>query len=848
MLQMRIFQSIKVKLVLLFMIAGAIPMVVSMVIIDQRSHAVMISKTEESIVESALTRESMLNDLIEGYKVQAEYLAEHHSTVEFLEDLANEGEVPDEVFVQAGRNLAVYQEKMWGQLHHVFLADADGVVVLNAPESGWTRAERDEVQDAQAMQDSQGPHLGEDVSRAKFFDQALTSTMVTGFFEFEEADHYHQLVLSPVKGADGQTLGVVVLEVAIDSIERMMYDQFTFGQTGRLYMATKDGVRVVHKKSDFDAHVLTNTGVLEAVETNQPVVGWFEPSPGHRVLGVYYASRIYPWAVCVEADRSEVLAPVYAQQRLFLKVLLASFAVFTAMVFWVGRMFWKPLRAIAASTDRVADGDLWHEIPTTRNDEIGQLESAVNSMRVSMKNQIDHLDSQIAERTNELEYMTDQFKHNAEHDELTGLVNRSVLEDRLKEELEKYKADPSHLISVLFFDFDRFKVVNDSLGHSAGDALLCSIADRFRAELRDTDTPARFGGDEFVVVLSPVESEGHANQAAQRLLKLFEEAHDIDGHRIVSTASIGLVIADPRYDNAHDMIRDADAAMYEAKLAGKGQVIAFDEHMHEDAKRRMKLEEDLNMAVVRDELRVMYQPIISLEDMSVAGFEALIRWEHPELGMVRPDHFIPIAEDTGQIVEVGAWILREACEQMVRWDQEFGLDGTHSINVNVAKRQLIHPEFMGLVKDVLSSTGLDPRRLKVEITESTAIDPRHDMSEVIRRVRDLGVLIAMDDFGTGHSSLSLLHKFDFDILKIDQSFVRGMEESREMSAVLHSIISLAQNTGMTVVAEGAETKEQVACLISHSCDLVQGYYFARPLPATEAGEFLMSSKDSRRAA
>ena len=341
-----------------------------------------------------------------------------------------------------------------------------------------------------------------------------------------------------------------------------------------------------------------------------------------------------------------------------------------------------------------------------------------------------------------------------------------------------------------------------------------------------------------MVVLSPVETEGHAHQAAARLLKIFEQPHVIDGHRITSTASIGLVIADPRYTSAAEMIRDADAAMYQAKLAGKGQVVAFDEEMFEDAKRRLRLEEDMNDAIVNDELRVMYQPIIGMDDMSMVGFEALMRWEHPELGMIRPDHFIPIAEDTGQIVELGAWILKEAVEQIVRWDQEYGLDGTLSINVNVAKRQLIHPEFLGLVRKVLGDTGLAPHRLKIEITESTAIDPRHDMTLVIQQIRQLGVLIAMDDFGTGHSSLSLLHKFDFDILKIDQSFVQGMENSREMSAVLHSIIALAQNTGMKVVAEGAETQTQVACLISHECDMIQGYYFSRPLLSKEAGEFL----------
>lgn len=572
----------------------------------------------------------------------------------------------------------------------------------------------------------------------------------------------------------------------------------------------------------------------------------------HLVLKII--TRSIKWKVCGTLLVASLIPMVVSMMVFqyhfleFVELTIASAIAFGLAILLISRMLWKPLMRVVVAADRVADGDLWHEIEVTRSDEIGHLESAVNAMRLSMKQQIDHLDALVAERTSELEYVNEKLEHDAEHDGLTGLSNRQALRNQLELELEMFHQDESHLISVLFFDFDRFKVVNDSLCHAAGDALLCSIADRFRANLRKIDLPARFGGDEFVVLLSTVESPSHAFEAVDRLLEVFEKAHIIDGHRIISTASIGLVIADPRYTTADDMIRDADAAMYEAKLAGKNQVAVFDEQMLDNAKRRLRIEEDLSQAIVNNELRVVYQPIIGMNSLSTVGFEALIRWEHPTLGMIRPDHFIPIAEDTGQIVDLGTWILRESVEQIIRWDEEFGLDKTLSINVNVAKRQLIHPEFLGLVHDVLESTGLAPHRLKIEITESTAIDPRHDMIQVIKRVRELGVLIAMDDFGTGHSSLSLLHKFEFDILKIDQSFVQGMEDSREMSAVLHSIIALAQNTGMKVVAEGAETKSQVACLISHECDMIQGYYFSRPLPPKEAGEFLRNPQDYSKAA
>ena len=532
----------------------------------------------------------------------------------------------------------------------------------------------------------------------------------------------------------------------------------------------------------------------------------------------------------------------------FTLVFLASLGVFACGVLVVIRSFWKPLRRVVRDSERVADGDLSHEIEITRHDEIGQLQWSVECMRISLKQQIDHLDAIVNERTLKLEQLNEQLKRDAEYDKLTGLVNRGVMLEAIDRQLEKYQRNPARQFAVLFFDFDRFKIVNDSLGHATGDALLCTIAERFTKELRRVDLAARFGGDEFVVLLTDLESPTHAYGAAQRLLKLFEEPHNIDGHRIVSTASIGLVLMSDRYEKAEDMVRDADAAMYEAKLAGKAQVILFDDYMRESLQHRVKLEEDLRVAIDRQQLRTLYQPIISMDEMKLVGFEALIRWEHHELGLVSPDDFIPIAEDTGLIIEVGEWILRDAVTQLARWDHELGLDATLTINVNVAKRQLIHPEFLSTVKAVLAETGVDPTRLKIEITESTVIDPRTDMSEVIRAIRKLGVQMAMDDFGTGHSSLSLLHKFDLDVLKIDKSFIQGMEDSRELGAVLQSIIAMAQNTGMAVVAEGVETEAQITYLISHGCDMVQGYYFAKPLNVTEAGVFISTPIKLRPAA
>jgi diguanylate cyclase (GGDEF)-like protein len=828
-----ITKSIKVKLVLMFLLAGTVPMVVAMSVIHERSETLFMERTAEQMISVAEDHEQILCKSLDTLKNDALILGEMAPIRSFFaqHNLGSDADGLNELGIQSGDQLAVFQRRLWGQAHHVFLTDLSGQVILNLPRDGAGKDFQD------------GPHMGETIGSLDGFRKALSSPTVTGFFAYAERDHYHQLVLSPVMDTDGQAIGMVVIEVSIDYLNQIfdnwVVDREAEGlEIGGLYLATLDGHRVVNSIESHDPEVYAGPGVLEAMGSDQPVIGWFELADGRAVYGLYQVSKSYPWIVCVEIDRAKALAPMLAQRWVFLVIMSSSLLIFGVMVMVIHRVFWNPLKRVVVAAEQIADGDLWHEIKVSREDEIGHLEGAVDAMRVALKQQIDHLDALIAERTSELEYANEKLQETAEHDGLTGLANRNVLEATLNEELKAYHEIPGKQLAVLFFDFDRFKVVNDSLGHATGDALLCSIADRFRAQLRKEDLPSRFGGDEFVVTISSADSEAEVFAAADRLLKIFEEPHIIDGHRIVSTASIGLVFADPRYTSAAEMIRDADAAMYEAKLAGKGQIVVFDEKMLKDAKWRLCLEEDLNEAVIRDQLRVMFQPIVELEDMTITGFEALIRWEHPELGIISPVDFIPIAEDTGQIVDVGAWILRESCDQIVIWDRELGLDGTLSINVNVAKRQLIHPDFLATVKFVLTSTGLAPHRLKIEITESTAIDPRHDMSVVIDQIRELGVLIAMDDFGTGHSSLSLLHKFDFDILKIDQSFVQGMEESRDMSAVLHSIIALAQNTGMRVVAEGAETSAQVACLISHGCDMVQGYYFAKPLYASDASEML----------
>ncbi len=436
----------------------------------------------------------------------------------------------------------------------------------------------------------------------------------------------------------------------------------------------------------------------------------------------------------------------------------------------------------------------------------------------------------------------------AEHDRLTDLPNRELFKEKLDTALQHAQDDPSHKLAVLFFDFDRFKVINDSLGHNVGDALLIDIAKQFEYVLRHGDTAARFGGDEFVVLLNDLRDYDEAFEAADRLLKIFAKPHNLMGHQVTSTASIGLVTNEQAYTAADDMIRDADAAMYQAKETGKNQTVVFDKAMHEQALDRLRLETDLRNALAHDEIHLLYQPIIELSTGELSGFEALVRWHHPQRGIVSPVDFIPIAEDTGLIVDIGSWILKTASQQIADWNRRLCTDRPLGININVSKRQLLNPAFMDEVIECQRQHNLHSQELKLEITESIISDDRADVVSLLRDLRAHGCLIVMDDFGTGVSSLSTLHNYPIDILKIDQAFIRVLDRDRSLLAVVSSITSLAENLGILTVAEGVETQDIVGALQSIDCTWAQGYHFAKPLSTADAEAYILDTGKIKRSA
>jgi diguanylate cyclase (GGDEF)-like protein len=435
-----------------------------------------------------------------------------------------------------------------------------------------------------------------------------------------------------------------------------------------------------------------------------------------------------------------------------------------------------------------------------------------------------------------------QLAHQALHDPLTGLPNRTLFFDRLELALARGQRRPS-AVAVLFLDLDRFKVINDSLGHETGDRLLVDLAARLAAVLRPGDTVARFGGDEFTILCDDIDGERDAIIIAERVGEAVAAPFVLDDNEAFLTASVGIAMATGRDARPEALIRDADAAMYRAKERGKSRYELFDEVMRNRAIERLHTENSLHRAIERGELRVHYQPMVELATGRVAGVEALVRWQHPERGLMLPAQFIPLAEETGQIVELGEWVLREACMQHSRWLREYGEgDGPLGLSVNLSARQLAQPDCAADVASALEDTGTAAANLCLEITESVVVQDTETAILALNALRAQGVLIGIDDFGTGYASLTLLKRIPADLLKVDRSFVAGLGTDPQDTPIVRSVVGLAEALGLAAVAEGVETREQLAELHDVECRYAQGFHFARPMPPEQLGEVLAAGR------
>jgi diguanylate cyclase (GGDEF)-like protein len=438
----------------------------------------------------------------------------------------------------------------------------------------------------------------------------------------------------------------------------------------------------------------------------------------------------------------------------------------------------------------------------------------------------------------------EQLIRNAFYDRLTGLPNRTLFMDRLGQALLRKRRQSNYLFAVLFLDLDHFKMVNDSLGHLTGDLLLVHVGKRLKESVRADDTVARFGGDEFAILLDNLQDPGDVTRVAEEIRRQLMLPVQIEGHEVFSNCSIGIALGNNAYPGCEEILRDADTAMYRAKDLGRGRFEIFDIEMHARVVERLQLETDLRRAIERDEFDLCYQPIVSLETGRMTGLEALLRWKHPARGLLTPSQFIHVAEETGMIIPLGWWVLRTAGRQMNLWHQKSRKAAGLGLSVNLSARQFLQKDLAERVAVILQETGLDPATLHLEITESALMESGETINTTLSRLKSMDMRLHIDDFGTGYSSLSYLHRFSIDMLKIDRSFIQRMLFGSEHREIVRTIVALGKALRIPVTAEGVETESQYEELRVLGCDYGQGYLFGHPLSREECERVILDWPES----
>ncbi|MGF1493147.1 MAG: EAL domain-containing protein [Microcoleaceae cyanobacterium] len=465
----------------------------------------------------------------------------------------------------------------------------------------------------------------------------------------------------------------------------------------------------------------------------------------------------------------------------------------------------------------------------------------IQSARLQIQTLNAELEQRVAQRTSELQQAQYKLLHMAMHDPLTHLPNRTLFLQELEQAIQRHQTQPEYQFAVLFLDGNRIKVVNDSLGHLLGDQLIANVARRLQSCCHPTDILARLGGDEFTLLVTNVDELESVIQMAEAIQASMEHPFNLQGHEIFISFSIGICWGQG-YQRAEDILRDADTAMYRAKDSETASYKVFDQKMHQEVLVTLQTENDLRRAIEQTEFAVYYQPILQFNPRQVMGFEALVRWVHPERCLISPGQFIPIAEDTNLIVPIGFWVLQSACQQFQTWRTQGLVAPSAQISVNLSTKQLNLTNLNERVSQILTETHLPPACLKLEITEGTVMQAPDRVIQILNQFRHQGIQISVDDFGTGYSSLAYLHRFPLNTLKIDRAFVMNLAEAVESQGIVKAIIALAQTLGMNTIAEGVETQAEIDQLQQMGCDMGQGYLFAKPLPIDVATDWLKQQR------
>ena len=568
----------------------------------------------------------------------------------------------------------------------------------------------------------------------------------------------------------------------------------------------------------------------------------FSQCNGTSVYGLRVPLANDGWVLMVGVLKSELEAPVVSTRNSLVAVLLVLVAGVIVVSFWFARTIQKPLSKLVVASRQLAGGARGVEVDIQRSDEFGELGLAFNDMSQSLQvaneerdramNELAEMNRELGARLADLNYAHERIEYMAYNDELTGLANRRLMFNRLEQALSSGVRHGKRG-ALIMLDLDRFKNINDSLGHAAGDRLLKQVGERLQGVVRVEDTVCRLGGDEFVVLLPSVENEGDdvlssITHAADKIRRTLGEPYQLDHGRYQATPSIGVIVFPHMDDKAEDLLKRADAAMYRAKQEGGNKVAFYEKAMQVAADERLHLEKDLQHAFAQRDLFLSYQQQCDVEG-NVVGIEALVRWQHPERGMVPPPQFIGIAEETGMIGALGAWILEQACHDMVPLLKSGNLIPSTTFTVNVSARQFRDPNFGNAVLYALDRYQVPRGRLKLELTETALLDNIESTIERMNALREAGVLFSLDDFGTGYSSLAYLSRLPLDELKIDRSFIVSAEQDQGAWSIVEAIIDVARSLGLTVVAEGVEKQSELDRLRTIGCPVYQGYYFSRPL-------------------